>query len=110
MIYIPNESTDCYFNLALEEYVFSSLDPSQSYLLLWRNHNTIVVGKHQNTVQEINAAYVKENGIHVVRRMSGGGAVYHDLGNLNFTFITHQMLQLIQTISFRTVNHLPILF
>ena len=91
MIYIPNSSTDCYFNLALEEYVFSSLDPSQSYLLLWRNDNTIVVGKHQNTAQEINEAYVKENGIHVVRRMSGGGAVYHDLGNLNFTFITDQV-------------------
>lgn len=90
MIYIPNHSMDCYFNLALEEYVFTSFDPSQSYLLLWRNDNTIVVGKHQNTTEEINADYVNAHGIHVVRRMSGGGAVYHDLGNLNFTFITHQ--------------------
>lgn len=91
MIYIPNHSTDCYFNLALEEYVFSSLPSTHSYLLLWRNDNTIVVGKHQNTAQEINQEYVKEKGIHVVRRMSGGGAVYHDLGNLNFTFITDQV-------------------
>ena len=87
MIYIPNESTDCYFNLALEECVLTAFDPEQSYLLLWRNDNTIVVGKHQNTAEEINAAYVKANGIRVVRRMSGGGAVYHDLGNLNYTLI-----------------------
>lgn len=90
MIYIPNQSTDCYFNLALEEYVFTTFDPTQSYLLLWRNDNTVVVGKHQNTMEEIQQEYVKSHGIHVVRRMSGGGAVYHDLGNLNFTFIAPQ--------------------
>ena len=90
MLYIPGQSTDCYFNLALEEYVFSHLDPLESYFMLWQNENTIVVGKHQNTVEEICAEYVETHGIHVVRRLSGGGAVYHDLGNLNFTFITQR--------------------
>ena len=55
--------------------------------MLWRNDNTVVVGKYQNTREEINESYVKETGIKVVRRLSGGGAVYHDKGNLNFTFI-----------------------
>jgi len=72
----------------LEEFVFSRMNQKQSYFMLWQNHNTIVVGKNQNTVAEINTRYVKEKGITVVRRLSGGGAVYHDLGNLNFTFVT----------------------
>lgn len=86
MLYIKNESTNPYFNLAMEEYLFN-LNDNQNYVLLWQNEPTIVVGKHQNTAQEINSQYVKEKGIHVVRRITGGGAVYHDLGNLNFTFI-----------------------
>jgi len=88
MYYIQSNSTDPYYNLALEQYVFDCLDRSCSYFMLWQNNNTIVVGKHQNTIAEINTAYVKEKGITVVRRLSGGGAVYHDLGNLCFTFIT----------------------
>jgi len=55
--------------------------------MLWRNDNAVIVGKHQNTAAEVNAGYVRERGIHVVRRLSGGGAVYHDLGNVNYTFI-----------------------
>jgi lipoate-protein ligase A len=86
MLYIRNESTNPYFNLAMEEYLFS-LDDDNDYVLLWQNEPTIVVGKYQNTAEEINSEYVKEKGIHVVRRITGGGAVYHDLGNLNFTFI-----------------------
>lgn len=87
MIYINNESNDPFFNLALEEYVFNNANPSKEYLLLWQNKPTIVVGKHQNTLEEINGDYIYKNDINVVRRLSGGGAVYHDLGNLNFTFI-----------------------
>ena len=88
MKFLESPSTDPRWNLALEQYVFEQMDRSCSYFLLWQNANTIVVGKNQNTVQEINNAFVREEGITVVRRLSGGGAVYHDLGNLNFTFIT----------------------
>lgn len=81
-------TTDAAWNLALEQYVFDSLPRDRDYLLLWRNKNAVIIGKHQNTAAEINAAAVEERGVQVVRRLSGGGAVYHDLGNLNFTFIT----------------------
>ncbi len=81
------QSTDPYFNLAMEQHVFDNLDRSRAYFMLWQNDNSIIVGKNQNTVGEINSSFVKERGIKVARRLSGGGAVYHDLGNLNFTFI-----------------------
>ena len=87
MIFIEGISTDPRFNLAMEQYVFDSFDKSEEYFLLWQNHNSIIIGKHQNTIEEINQAFVKENDISVVRRLSGGGAVYHDLGNLNYTII-----------------------
>jgi lipoate-protein ligase A len=87
MYYIESPSTNPHFNLALEQYVFDRLDPGHEYFMLWQNDNAIIVGKHQNTIGEINPAYVKEHNISVVRRLSGGGAVYHDLGNINFTFI-----------------------
>ena len=86
--YIENKSTDPYRNMALEQYVFDRLDRNNSYFMLWQNHNAVIIGKHQNTLEEIDAAFVKDNDITVVRRLSGGGAVYHDLGNLNFTFIS----------------------
>lgn len=86
--YIASPSTDPRWNLALEQYVFDALPRDKSYFMLWQNHNTIVVGKYQNTAAEINGKFVRDEGITVVRRLSGGGAVYHDLGNLNFTFIT----------------------
>lgn len=88
MDYIESYSHDPQWNLALEQYVFDEMDRSRSYVMLWQNHNAIVVGKNQNTVNEVNSDYVRRHGITVVRRLSGGGAVYHDLGNLNFTFIT----------------------
>lgn len=87
---IRNESTNPFFNLALEEYVIKYLDPSEDYIILWQNCPSVIIGRNQNTVEEINQQYVKENNINVVRRLSGGGAVYHDLGNLNFTFITNK--------------------
>lgn len=87
MFYLESPSRDPYFNLALEEYVFERMDKSKSYFMLWQNDNTIVVGKYQNTAEEIDQAYVDAHGILVARRLSGGGAVYHDKGNLNFTFI-----------------------
>jgi len=80
---------DAYHNLAAEEHIFTSLDREQEYLLLWQNQNAVVVGRHQNTIEEINTTYVKEHGVQVVRRLSGGGAVYHDLGNLNYSFIVN---------------------
>lgn len=85
MLLIYNEKTNPYFNLAMEEYLLKNFN--QDMFILWRNEPSIIVGKNQNTLSEINLEYVKENSIPVVRRQSGGGAVFHDLGNINFTFI-----------------------
>jgi lipoate---protein ligase len=87
VIFLESEQTDPYYNLALEQVVFDCLSRENEYFMLWQNDNAIIVGKHQNTIEEINAAFVKAHGIRVARRLSGGGAVYHDLGNLNYTFI-----------------------
>ncbi|RXZ82450.1 lipoate--protein ligase [Paenibacillaceae bacterium] len=89
MQFIDNKGiTDPAINLALEEYALRNLPMDDSYLLFYINEPSIIIGKNQNTIEEINKGYVEENGIHVVRRLSGGGAVYHDLGNLNFSFLT----------------------
>lgn len=87
MKFIENTSIDPHYNLAFEEYIFKNLDFNEEFVLLWRNGPSIIIGKNQNTVEEINMDFVKENNINVVRRVTGGGAVYHDLGNLNFSFI-----------------------
>lgn len=86
MILHISKSQDPYFNLALEENFLREYE--DEVFMLWQNDNTIVIGKNQNTLAEINLDYVKENDIRVVRRITGGGAVYHDMGNLNFTYIT----------------------
>ncbi|WNQ13931.1 lipoate--protein ligase [Paenibacillus aurantius] len=89
MLFIDNQGiTDPRVNLAIEEFALKHLPPEEDYLLFYINEPSIIIGKNQNTLEEINAEYVERNGIHIVRRLSGGGAVYHDLGNLNFSFIT----------------------
>ena len=85
MIFIVNRSLDAYYNMAAEEFFLDR--HNGNFFILWQNKNAIVVGKNQNALAEIDADFVKENEIDVVRRLSGGGAMYQDLGNLNFTFI-----------------------
>jgi lipoate-protein ligase A len=88
MKYIVNNSTDPRYNLALEEYAFKNLNLMDDYIILWRNVPSIIIGRNQCIFEEVNYQYVTEKNIDVVRRISGGGAVYHDLGNLNFSLIT----------------------
>lgn len=88
MLHIPNTCTDPCCNLALEEYFLKHAPVAEDLLILWRNAPTVVIGRNQNILAEINQDFIAERNIQVVRRLSGGGAVYHDLGNLNFTFIT----------------------
>lgn len=89
MKFIDNKGiTDPYINLALEEYVLRNFGEKDTFLLFYINEPSIIIGKNQNSIEEINRDYVEKNNIKVVRRLSGGGAVYHDEGNLNFSFIT----------------------
>ena len=88
MIYINNANTNPFFNMAVEEYILKEF--KADCFMLWRNEPAIIVGKNQNTLSEINLEYVQANKIPVVRRLSGGGTVFHDLGNLNFTFIKNE--------------------
>ena len=85
MLYINNPYTDAWFNLAAEEYLLKNF--SDDIFMLWQNEPSVIIGKHQNVWDEINRNYIQEKHIKVVRRYSGGGAVYHDSGNLNITFI-----------------------
>lgn len=88
MRYLETGSVDPAYNLAFEEYVLTCKREGD-YLILWQNDNTIVIGQNQNAEAEINRSVVERRKIHVVRRSTGGGAVYHDLGNLNYSFITN---------------------
>lgn len=90
MKYIVNKSHNPAYNIALEAYAFRELRDEDELFILWINEPTIVIGKHQNAIEEINKAYTDKHGIHVVRRLSGGGAVYHDLNNLNYTIISNK--------------------
>jgi lipoate-protein ligase A len=83
-----DEVTDPVINLALEEHCFRNLDPAYAYVLFYINQPSIIIGRHQNPFQEFNQDLARRRKIHLVRRISGGGAVYHDPGNLNFSFIT----------------------
>lgn len=82
---ILNNETDPAFNSAAEEYLLNN--SRTACFMLWRNHKAVVIGRNQNALAQINADAVEREGVAVVRRISGGGAVYHDLGNVNFTFI-----------------------
>lgn len=88
MKFITNLSNNPNYNLAFEEYCFKNLPQDEDFVFLWINGPAIIVGKNQNTIEEINTEFVRENNIKVVRRITGGGAVYHDLGNLNFSIFT----------------------
>lgn len=87
MKYIRNDSKDPYYNLAFEEYILRNFRDGD-YLLLWQNDNAAVIGKHQSVLKEISLKKAGELGVNIARRITGGGAVYHDLGNLNYSFIT----------------------
>lgn len=86
-----SDSTDPYFNLACEEYLLSQVRQDERYLFLWVSETSVVIGKNQNPWRECNLAYLKHHGIKLARRISGGGAVYHDSGNLNCSFITSRL-------------------
>lgn len=85
-LYLETHSTDPAYNLAFEEYVLTHYR-SGNILILWQNHNAVIIGRNQNTAEEINQSFVDQHNIHVIRRNTGGGAVYHDMGNLNYSFI-----------------------
>jgi len=107
MLCINNLYTDVYFNLAAEEYLLNHF--TEDVFMLWQNEPSVVIGRHQRVQSEVNLAFVGEKQIKVARRHSGGGTVYHDLGNLNLTFIessnnpdfskfTRQMLEILSLI------------
>lgn len=85
MLCIDNRCTDIYWNLAAEEYLLKQ--KRDNYFMLWQSDPCVVIGKHQNVQAEVDEAYLREKGIALARRFSGGGAVYHDMGNINLSFI-----------------------
>lgn len=86
MLIIDSKERDPWFNLASEEHLFR--DSDNEFLILYINEASVIIGKHQNPAEEINTRFLRENNIPFVRRISGGGTVYHDKGNLNYTFIS----------------------
>ena len=86
--YLILKSSDAARNLATEQVIFDTLPRGHNCFLLWQNHSAVVIGRHQDALAEIDRAFVEAEGIQLVRRLSGGGAVYHDLGNLNYSVIT----------------------
>ena len=91
MIYLIDnrDETDPHINLAIEEFCLRQFSPTRSYIIVYVNRPAVIIGRHQNILQEVDLPFVEEERIQVVRRISGGGAVYHDFGNLNFCFINN---------------------
>lgn len=100
MLLITHNFTDPYFNLASEEYFLRNFD--EEIIYLWRNDNAVIVGKHQNTIEEVNKEYVDEHNIKVVRRLTGGGAVFHDINNINYSVILPYEMDLFSNYAFFT--------
>ena len=87
MKYLLNSSTDPYFNMALDEFCLENIVMDEPYFYLWRNRPSVIIGLNQNAYSEVNLDYLRASGINLVRRVTGGGAVYHDLQNLNYTIV-----------------------
>ena len=87
MNYLINSSTDPFFNMALDEYCLEQYPSDAPFFYLWRNSPAVIIGLNQNAYSEVNLDYLEKNGITLARRMTGGGAVYHDLQNMNYTII-----------------------
>lgn len=91
MRYLVNRSTDPYFNMAFDEYCLEHLPSGEDFFFLWRNRPSVIIGLNQNAYAEVNLDYLNEKGITLARRVTGGGAVYHDLQNLNYTFVGREV-------------------
>ena len=87
MKYYQTDTTCAQYNLALEERIFNEYSGGEDLFMLWRNKRAVIVGQNQIIENEVDVPYAEANGIQIVRRMTGGGAVYHDLGNVNYTYI-----------------------
>lgn len=104
MLFIDNKGiTDPQINLAIEEYALKHLNIDETYLLFYINRPSIIIGRNQNTIEEINADYVEDNGITVVRRLSGGGAVYHDL-EISISVSSRKMMGIASITSRNSLN------
>ena len=89
MKYIKTNWAVPYYNMALEDYLTGDEAMGEDYLFFYINDPSVIIGSHQNTYAQVNEKFIRERGIYVARRLSGGGAVYHDRGNLNFSFVVN---------------------